>query len=171
MTFDFHTWSEILEQVFLFGSSAAAIHRIVHCRSNGGAWLGPKISTIKEWLHDFYNHGKIGPYRKRRHKGWSRIEPDHLEIVIEALKLSPTAYYAELCDLIFMQTGHTYVKEQMCEALNKAGWTRKVLDYRAIEQCAPVRLGYRINMERIFSSKYTCLSLCGEKGSRYWNGM
>ena len=85
------------------------------------------------------------------------MPPEHLQIAINIIEDYPIALPQEISDEIYAQgevlsilviltlqlVGWRYTRLQVREALHNAGYTRKFLEYRAKEQCAPIRQYYR----------------------------
>ena len=166
MTYDHHWWVGTIEFCALYNFSCVIMEQ---CAASMKPLNGPCYQTIQVWCLAWLNHGKIGPSRKRTEKGWRRVLSVHLELAKNILDDVPTTYYEELCAQIAINYGVLYNKQQMCDALHAAGCTRKVnnldawtliywhklyikvLEYRAMEQSAPLRQLYRVFISRFDS--------------------
>lgn len=79
-------------------------------------------------------------------KGFSCLPPEHFRIVEDAIRREPLLYLHELSNLVQTQIGIRYSNEQVYSALENAGYTYKVLDFRAREQSAPARAFFMATM-------------------------
>jgi transposase len=123
MTYDHHWWAGAIEFCSLGRFSAAQVDLYARTIAPLG---GPCKTQISIWCQAWLNDGKTGPSRKRTKKTYSRVEPVHLEHAINILHDVPTIYQKELCEIIARVYGVHYSSQAMCDALNKAGITRKV---------------------------------------------
>lgn len=90
--------------------------------------LGVSQSTIRSWVDDFHNHGKIGPLRKRRKKREHRLQAVHLDHAEMLLYHNPSLYYKELAADIMHSFAVQYSpSQQLCDGLHHRGITRKVI--------------------------------------------
>ena len=130
MTYDYNCWRMCINEYFrLLAAGGDEITRDAVLHEIAGIFDkdGPQRSTIQRWVNDFEDHGVVGPLRNRTEKYWSRVESLHLELARQLFHQQPTAFYDEICFGIFVVYGVQYSKEQLCEALKKDGFTRKVL--------------------------------------------
>jgi hypothetical protein len=65
----------------------------------------------------------------------------------------PFLYHKEDAQIILEQTGQLYTDDQIRQALDKEGYTRKKLDLRAMEQSEPLRRMYFSHMEKLCPSQ------------------
>ena len=108
-------------------------------------------ATIYKWYHDLVYSNRRVAERKRTRKPFSCIPPEDSIFAIMALEDYPLYYLNELCSIVQEQTNHHYTISQMHSALKELGYTRKILEYRALEQCQPLRALYRAGIAQ-FSS-------------------
>ena len=127
MTFDYNCWRMILNEYFRQLELAIVSDTVLHNIAGMFGKDGPQRTTVQRWVNAFENHGDIGPRRERTKKFWTRIVPVHLDLARVLFQQHPTAYYHEICFGIFTVYGILYSREQLCEALNAAGLTRKVI--------------------------------------------
>jgi hypothetical protein len=93
MTYSYHTWKDVLEDIFLLGRSKATYIAVAKQYKIG-------VRTVVRWLTKFDHHGTSCPIRKRAKQGFSCLEPAHTEFILEILARVPIAYPEELADLL-----------------------------------------------------------------------
>jgi len=115
MTYDKHWWWCVFNHLgALVGALGEVTDAEITIVSNiNRAAGGPCKETIAHWIMLFLEHGQIGPERKRTKKLFSRIQPVHLEFAKAILEIAPTAYYYEICEVLRIQFGVIYCKQQM----------------------------------------------------------
>lgn len=109
-------------------------------------------ASIYRWLDLFAETGSLQPHRRQATKGWACLEPEHVGYVLECLQNFPMLYMAELVLLVRIRYNVVYTAQQIHHAITKAGYTRKVLEYRAREQSQPLRQMYRNHIAQIPAS-------------------
>ena len=109
------------------------------------AFFHPPIhpASVYRWISKVRNGGRLQPDRKRINKGWSTIIPLHFQLAEDLIEINPMYYPAELSEKVNQHFNTTYDREDMRHAMEEAGYTGKVLEYRAKEQCAPLRALFR----------------------------
>lgn len=103
---------------------------------------------VYRWVAEERTHGVKTPQKKRRPKGYHCVAPQHFNIIKTVLADQPLLFLKELVEIVATETGKRYTVDQVRVSLKKAGYTRKMLDYRAREQCAPARVLFLLSMNR-----------------------
>jgi transposase len=93
------------------------------------------VSTLYIWWHQFIENGSWEPPVGFRHRHqWTGLDPDSLFLVLGALDRTPMLYLDELKQMIQQNYGRDYSTSNIQHAIEQQGYTRKCLEYRALEQ-------------------------------------
>jgi transposase len=111
-------------------------------------------ATLYYWWNEYLKTGKLSPSRNRESKQWSCLQPDHLVLALQDLDQQPMLHIKELRAIIAEQThGVLYSTSQIQHEVERAGYTRKVLEYKALEQSQPLRELYLARIRSMNTSQ------------------
>jgi transposase len=107
------------------------------------ATLNVSVSSIKRWWTLMKRTGSVKPNRRRTRSHESVVEPEDLLYAIELLEVEPSLFMKEIAECIFTTHHKWYPAGAIRIALTQAGWTHKVLYYRALERNEELRQHWR----------------------------
>jgi len=96
--------------------------------------------SIRRWKHDLDHGLPWAPQRHREAKAYSCVLPLHFEFVRQKVFHQPFSYLSEISAHVFDNTGWWYTEDQVRSSLDHAGFTHRVLEFRAMEQVAEERM-------------------------------
>lgn len=92
---------------------------------------GKDFSTVSRWITEYE---QTGHFEKPRLRSPNKVlDEDHIKWIKELYESEPTMYLKETRDRFFERFGFTVHHSTICRTLKKIGFTRKVLERRALQ--------------------------------------